>query len=124
MRLWKGVFGFYVLFFCISIFQMLVSFQALDIVSNLVLGLTCMGLYGFAYQVGYGYRWFAVAIFFVNLFSVGGAFAYTLFALLDRFSLVQILLSLIVCAFLYVSIYPLFMYAFKSPHLWANEQDC
>lgn len=84
-------------------------------------GLGLIHFYGFAYQVAIGNKPIAIIIFLINSAVSAFALLFGITLLLGGFSIWQLVIMFIVLVILGILLYPQFMYAFKSQHIWSKN---
>lgn len=120
MKKWKVVFWVFAVFYVMGIISL--PFQndldSSDFISLIFGGFSLIPLYGFANQITIGNKPIAIILFLINLATMGLVSLIGIIDTIENFSALQLLLTAIVSSLAAIFLYPQFMYAFKSKHLW------
>jgi len=123
MKKWKFVFGFALFLYLIDLLSIPFrnEISPKDFVGLIVFGITLIPMYGFAYNVAIGSKRIAIAIFIFNALWIPYGLYFTVIMFIAYPGVFQAIFSCLGLFFLWVFIYPSFMYSFKSNELWNNK---
>jgi hypothetical protein len=125
MKKWKLVFfimAFLVLFDFLS-FPFKSNINIYDFIGLIFLGLSLIPFYGFAYTIAIGNQPIAIIIFSLNAFGTLVACVFGLSFFFNNLSLLNFLFAVLGLSLSYIFIFPQYMYAFKSNHLWKKTHS-
>jgi len=120
MKAWKALFWLVLIFFILDLVKLPFSKNPgiNDMISLFISGFSLMPIYGYAYQIGIGNKIIATIIFSINALGMAAANYFGMLMLLEEITRAQIILTIIALAISFIYLFPQFMYAFKSNHLW------
>ena len=124
MKKWKFVFWVMCFLTVLSIIQLPFS-EELSIgvfIGSFISAISLVSFYGFSYRVAVGSKVLAIIIFGINALSALGFAIFSVFFLLTYLSFGTLFFFVLGMGLMFVYLYPLYMYAFKSTEIWQMEE--
>lgn len=124
MRKWKFLFWVMCFLTVLNIIQLPFSAE-LDIgsfIGSFITAISLVSFYGFSYRVAVGSKLLAIVIFGINALSMLGFAIFSVLFLLTYLSAGTLFLFVTGMGMLWVYMYPLYVYAFKSEDIWIREK--
>ena len=123
MKKWKFVFWVMCFLTVLSIIQLPFS-EDLSIgafIGSFISTISLVSFYGFSYRVAVGSKVLAIIIFGINALSMLGFAIFSVFFLLTYLSPGTLFFFVTGMGLMFVYLYPLYMYVFKSTEIWQLE---
>lgn len=124
MKKWKFLFWVMCFLAVLNIIQLPFSAE-LDIgsfIGSFITAISLVSFYGFSYRVAVGSKLLAIVIFGINALSMLGFAIFSVLFLLTYLSAGTLFLFVTEMGMLWVYMYPLYVYAFKSEDIWIREK--
>lgn len=124
MKKWKFLFWVMCFLAVLNIIQLPFSAE-LDIgsfIGSFITAISLVSFYGFSYRVAVGSKLLAIVIFGINALSMLGFAIFSVLFLLTYLSVGTLFLFVTGMGMLWVYMYPLYVYAFKSEDIWIREK--
>ncbi len=123
MKKWKVLFAIFSFIYVISLVQLPFEddLTISDFIGAVTGGLTLVPFYGFAYQVVVCPRRVVQLIAVLNMLLATYLLYYGVLVLIGYFTIGQVIATIFCVFFLFVFIYPQYMYAFKCEKLWQKD---
>ncbi|SUQ01985.1 Uncharacterised protein [Vibrio owensii] len=125
MKKWKFLFWVMCFLAVLNIIQLPFSAE-LDIgsfIGSFITAISLVSFYGFSYRVAVGSKLLAIVIFGINALSMLGFAIFSVLFLLTYLSAGTLFLFVTGMGMLWVYMYPLYVYAFKSEDIWIREKS-
>lgn len=91
-------------------------------IGSFITAISLVSFYGFSYRVAVGSKLLAIVIFGINALSMLGFAIFSVLFLLTYLSAGTLFLFVTGMGMLWVYMYPLYVYAFKSEDIWIREK--
>jgi len=121
MKKWKALAYLFSVFFIVNLITLPISDNLFiwDYLNSIVIGLSLVPLYGFAWQKTIGNKLTSILIFIFNLFCTAFALFYIGFDFVN--SVNSFITFSITCILLTLLLYPQYIYALESDGLWLKK---